>query len=72
MSDRPFKKVGVVMGGPSSEREVSLRAGAAVAGGLRKSGFDVVVIVVTTRSLNIPAGSESVVIVRHGALGAYG
>ncbi len=35
-------KIGVLMGGLSSEREVSLRSGRAVAGSLRRMGFDVV------------------------------
>ncbi|RKH43217.1 D-alanine--D-alanine ligase [Corallococcus sicarius] len=36
------KRVGVLFGGLSSEREVSLRTGAAVAGALRGLGYDVV------------------------------
>lgn len=38
------KKVGVLFGGLSAEREVSLRSGAAVAGALRQLGYDVVEI----------------------------
>lgn len=38
------KRVGVLYGGLSSEREVSLRTGAAVAGALRGLGYDVVEI----------------------------
>ena len=37
-------RVGVLMGGLSSEREVSLESGAAVAGALRRRGWDVVEI----------------------------
>lgn len=36
------KKVGVLLGGLSAEREVSLRTGAAVSGALRQLGYDVV------------------------------
>ena len=36
------KRVGVIMGGSSSEREVSLRSGAAVAQALEAKGHDVV------------------------------
>jgi D-alanine-D-alanine ligase len=36
------KRVGVLLGGPSSEREVSLRTGAAVAKALREKGYEVV------------------------------
>ena len=37
----------MLKGGPSAEREVSLRSGAAVAGGLRQAGYTVVEIDVT-------------------------
>jgi len=42
------KRVGVLLGGRSSERDVSLRTGAAVAGALRDAGHDVVEIDVGT------------------------
>ena len=35
------KNLAVLMGGPGSEREVSLRSGAAVANALRSAGFTV-------------------------------
>jgi len=38
------KRVGVLLGGPSAEREVSLKTGAAVCGALRRKGYDVVEI----------------------------
>jgi len=38
------KKIGVLMGGPSSEREVSLRTGQAVLKALREKGYDAVEI----------------------------
>lgn len=44
MSQFKDKKIGVLMGGPSSEREISLRSGRAVAEGLRKNGYRVVEI----------------------------
>ncbi|MDC0709582.1 D-alanine--D-alanine ligase [Stigmatella sp. ncwal1] len=43
-SDLKNKRVGVLLGGLSSEREVSLRTGAAVAKALRSLGYDVVEI----------------------------
>ena len=46
------KKVGVLMGGMSSEREVSLNSGANVADALKQAGYDVFTIDVTT---DIPA-----------------
>jgi D-alanine-D-alanine ligase len=45
MSKRQGQRVGVIMGGSSSEREVSLRSGAAVASALEARGHDVVRIV---------------------------
>ncbi|WP_372338288.1 D-alanine--D-alanine ligase [Corallococcus llansteffanensis] len=42
MEELKAKRVGVLYGGLSSEREVSLRTGAAVAGALRGLGYDVV------------------------------
>jgi D-alanine-D-alanine ligase len=38
------KRVGVIMGGPSSEREVSLNSGRGVAAALQQRGYDVVTI----------------------------
>src|SRR6185436_12829985 len=38
------KRIGVVMGGPSSEREVSLRTGAGVLDALVQRGYDAVAI----------------------------
>ena len=40
MSKR-FQRVAVLRGGPSSEREVSLRSGAAIGAALRGLGYDV-------------------------------
>lgn len=41
-------KVGVLMGGPSSEREISLKSGKAVYESLKDSGFDVVTVDIVT------------------------
>lgn len=43
-----FGKVGILMGGPSSEREISLKSGHAVVDALTKLGLDVVSIDITT------------------------
>lgn len=72
MTLKRFKKVGVLMGGPSSEREVSLKSGAAVAKGLRAAGYDVVEIDVKGRSLDLPAGVEAVFVALHGEFGEDG
>ena len=42
MSSRAFRKVAVLMGGPSAEREVSLSTGRACAAALRGEGYEVV------------------------------
>lgn len=69
---RRFKKVTVLKGGPSTEREVSLRSGAAVARGLAAAGYDVVEVDVTGRALDLPAGTEAVFIALHGEFGEDG
>jgi len=43
-----FGKIGVLMGGPSEERPVSLRSAAAVCESLQKQGLDVVALDITT------------------------
>lgn len=43
-----FRKIGVLMGGPSSEREVSLKSGAAVCAALREEGCDVLALDITS------------------------
>ena len=55
-----FKKVAVLKGGPSSEREVSLRSGAAVAKALRERGYEVAEVVVGADcSFEVPSGIEA-------------
>ena len=69
-----FHKVGVLLGGLSSEREVSLASGQAVAEGLRRSGFEVVEIDVDRdldRRLR-EADVEAVFIALHGKWGEDG
>lgn len=60
------------MGGPSAERDVSLRSGAAVVTALRQAGYTVHAVDVTARALDIPAGVEAVFIALHGAYGEDG
>lgn len=74
MSNFKNKKVGVLLGGMSSEREVSLRSGKAIAEGLRKKGFDVVEIDVAE---DLPqkikeSGIEVAFIALHGKYGEDG
>lgn len=70
--DRKFKKVAVLKGGISSEREVSLRSGGAIAKGLREGGYEVLEIDITSRMFAIPEGIEAVFIALHGQFGEDG
>ncbi len=69
---RRFSKVGVLKGGISSEREVSLRSGAAIAQGLRDGGYEVEEIDVVSEALSIPEGVEAVFVALHGRFGEDG
>jgi D-alanine-D-alanine ligase len=69
-----YKKVGVLMGGLSAEREVSLESGSAIAAGLRQRGYEVVEIDVD-QSLDVrlrESGVEAVYIALHGRYGEDG
>lgn len=67
-----YKKVAVLKGGPSSERDVSLRSGAAVAKGLLAAGYEVVEVDVRGRELDLPSDVEAVFIAMHGEFGEDG
>ena len=67
-----FHTVAVLMGGISSEREVSLRSGAAVAQGLRDEGYAVVEIDMVTKVFSIPPEVEAVFVALHGEFGEDG
>ena len=67
-----FQKVSVLKGGVSSEREISLRSGAAVARGLREAGYDVVETDVRRRALELPEPVDAVFIALHGEFGEDG
>lgn len=69
---RRFNRVAVLMGGPSAEREVSLRSGAAAVKGLREAGYEVTAVDVTERTLTLPPGIEAVFIALHGEFGEDG
>ncbi len=65
--------VAVLMGGPSSEREISLKSGAAVARALREAGHTVHEIDVTGRMLpDLPLGTDAVFPALHGEFGEDG
>ena len=68
-----FQKVGVLMGGCSSEREISLTSGHAVVEGLFQAGYDVTPVILDQESvagrLN---GLDAVFIALHGGYGENG
>lgn len=68
-----FRKVAVLMGGDSSERDISMMSGTAVAAGLEKAGYDVARVEISGHSdLSLPDGTEAVFIALHGAFGEDG
>ncbi len=58
--------VTVMLGGPSAEREVSLRSGAAVSAALRSLGHAVQQIDPAEPSWQLPAGTGVVFLALHG------
>lgn len=50
-SKKDFGRIGVLMGGPSSEREISLKSGHAVLQALKESGLDAVAVDITTDNI---------------------
>ncbi len=67
-----FRRVAVLMGGISSEREISLRSGKAVAQGLRDGGYDVEEIDIVEKTLTVSDGIEAVFVALHGQFGEDG
>ncbi len=62
----------VLKGGPGSEREVSLRSGAAVARALREGGYRVTEVEIAGRELVLPADAGLCVNMVHGTFGEDG
>ena len=71
MSDRNFSRVAVLMGGPSREREISLRSGTAIVSGLREAGYDAIEVDVKGRDVVLP-DVDAVFIALHGTFGEDG
>ncbi|HEY8965609.1 MAG TPA: D-alanine--D-alanine ligase [Candidatus Methylacidiphilales bacterium] len=67
-----IRRVAVLKGGPSSEREVSLRTGAAVAGALRTLGYDVVEVDIAGTEFDLPVGIDFAFLCLHGTFGEDG
>jgi D-alanine-D-alanine ligase len=66
------KKVAVLMGGPGSEREVSLRSGAAVAEAVAGLGAEAVTVDVRGAGFSLPAGTGIAFNMVHGTFGEDG
>ena len=62
----------VMLGGPSAEREVSLRTGAAAAAALRSLGHPVTELDPQTEVWVLPAGTDAVFLALHGTYGEDG
>ena len=66
------KKIAVLMGGPGSERAVSLASGDAVLMALLGLGLDAVAVDVTSFEIDLPAGTDLAFNVIHGTFGEDG
>ena len=62
----------VLLGGPSAEREVSLRSGSAVAGALRSLGHRVQEVDPKDARFDLPTGTDVVFLALHGTYGEDG
>lgn len=71
MANQPLS-IAVLRGGPSAEREVSLRSGAAVAVALRSLGHTVHEVDPVPGRLELPAGTRVVLLALHGTYGEDG
>lgn len=75
---KKFGKVGILMGGPSTERGISLKSGKAVYENLKKAGLDVAAIDITTddKKVNLrlirSQGLDCVFLALHGRFGEDG
>jgi D-alanine-D-alanine ligase len=65
-------KIIVMLGGPSAEREVSLRSGAAVVKALRSLGHEVVEIDPKNGEFDLPSETDVVFLALHGTYGEDG
>jgi D-alanine-D-alanine ligase len=66
------KKIAVLMGGPSSERDVSLATGRGISKALRSLGVDVVDVDVRNENFQLPADVELAFVALHGTFGEDG
>ena len=66
------QKIAVLMGGPGSEREISLASGKAVLKALLSLGLDAVAVDVTGPEIELPPGTDLAFNVIHGTFGEDG
>jgi D-alanine-D-alanine ligase len=66
------KKIAVLCGGSSSEREVSLRSGSGVANALRSLGADAFEVDIRDGNFHLPTGTELAFNALHGTFGEDG
>src|SRR5262249_56526658 len=66
------RKIAVLMGGPSSERDVSLATGQGISKALRSLGADVVEMDVRDETFQLPADVDLAFIALHGTFGEDG
>ena len=71
MKDLP-KKIAVLMGGPSGERDVSLATGRGISKALRSLGLDVVEVDVRDETFQLPPDVDLAFIALHGTFGEDG
>ncbi len=72
MAETTQLKITVMLGGPSAEREVSLRSGASVAAALRARGHEVLELDPQLPGWVVPAGTDVVFLALHGTYGEDG
>jgi D-alanine-D-alanine ligase len=72
MSTLPIKNIAVLMGGPGSERDVSIATGRGVAKALRSLGAEVSEVDVKGPDFVLPPGVELAFIALHGTFGEDG
>ncbi len=65
-------KIAVLMGGPGSERQVSIASGNAVVKALLSLGLDAVAVDITSTEINLPEGTGLCFNVIHGTFGEDG
>lgn len=64
--------IAVLMGGPGSEREVSLASGSSVVKALQEAGYNAVPVDVTSEHIDLPEGADVAFNVIHGTFGEDG